>query len=217
MKLKRKQSHKLNPYEWHKVMIGNQTINNIIMRINKKEFPIWSKSLLNHSSVGDSLLELGSGTGELSAILNIHSRITHLMDFSEKSIDFSKKLFEQLNLKGFFYCQDIRNGIPLKTNEIDFVWSSGLIEHFSDEQILRILKESVKVCKKGIMTLVPNANSIFYRIGKYTMEQKGSWKYGIENPKYSLRTFFKKVGLRNIIEYSIGVNHSLRFWGKSNK
>jgi SAM-dependent methyltransferase len=214
---KRNQNRGLNPSEWHDVMIGDQSIQNIINRIEKKQYPIWIKPLLNHTSAGDSLLELGSGTGELSAILNLNNRTTYIMDFSEKSIEFSKELFSQLNLKGFFYCHDILNDLPIKSNKIDYVWNSGLIEHFSEDIIKKILKESYRVCKKGIMTLVPNANSIFYRIGKYTMEEKGTWKYGKEEPKFSMVDVFKEVGLEHIIEYSIGVDHSLKFWGGKDK
>jgi len=207
----------LDSKRWHKVMIGDKSVNDLAAKIRSKQFPVWCKPLLQHSSLGDSMLELGSGTGELSAILGIYGRIPHILDYSEESIDYVKRLFQELGIQGHFYCADILEGIPMETSSVDWVWSSGLLEHFSDEQIIMILKESVRVCKKGVMSLVPNANAIFYRIGKFKQEQEGTWLYGKEIPKFTLKDYFKEAGLKNIKEYSVDPYHSLNFLGSDKK
>lgn len=207
----------LDSKEWHNVMIGERSVHNLANKIRNNQFPVWCKPLLQHTSPSDSLLELGSGTGELSAILGINGRIPYLMDYSEENIDYAKSLFQELEIKGYFYFGDILEGVPLRTNSVDWIWSSGLLEHFSDEQIEDILKESVRVCKKGVMSLVPNANSIFYRIGKFKMEQEGTWLYGKEIPKFTMKDYFKATGLKNIKELSVGTYHSLQFWGQNKK
>ena len=170
-----KGSSVLDSTEWHNVMIGEKSVQNLAKKIRSAQFPVWCKPLIQLSSSGDSMLELGSGTGELSAILGIYSRIPHLLDYSEESIKYAKSLFRELEIKGYFYYVDILKGIPMKTGSVDWVWSSGLLEHFSDEQIIDRLKASVRVCRKGVMCLVPNASSIFYRVGKLKMEQEGTW------------------------------------------
>jgi ubiquinone/menaquinone biosynthesis C-methylase UbiE len=139
------------------------------------------------------------------------------LDFSEESIDYTKALFKELGIEGHFYLGNILEGLPLRTNSVNLVWSSGLLEHFSDEQIIEILKESARVCKKGVMTLIPNANSIFYRIGKYKMEQEGIWRYGKEVPKFTMKDYFKAARLDNIKEYSVGPYHALNFFGLDKK
>jgi malonyl-CoA O-methyltransferase len=201
----------LDSKEWHNVMIGGKSVHDLASKIRNNQYPVWSKSLLQHSSPDDSLLELGSGTGELSAILAIYGRTPHLLDYSKENINYAKVLFKELGIEGYFYCQNILEGIPMKTSSIDWVWSSGLLEHFSDDQIMDILKESVRVCKKGVMSLVPNANSIFYRIGKFQMEQEGRWLYGKEIPKFTMKNYFKAAGLKNIKEFSVGTYHSINF------
>ena len=207
----------LSNTQWYDIMIGSKTPFDLADTIRNKQFPVWCKPLLQHSSPGDSMLELGSGTGELSAILGIHGRIPHLLDFSAESIDYANALFKELGIEGHFYCRNILDGISMKTNSVDYVWSSGLLEHFSDEHIMDILKESVRVCRKGVMSLVPNANAIFYRIGKFKMEQEGSWRYGKEVPKFTMKNCFEEAGLQNVKEYSVGAYHALQFWGCDKK
>jgi hypothetical protein len=70
------------------------------------------------------------------------------------------------------------------------------------------------VAKKGVMSLVPNSRSLFYRIGKHAQEKAGQWPYGKEIPKLSMKQFFEQAGLYNIQEYSVGTYHALKFWGK---
>jgi len=212
-----KGSSVLDREQWYNVMIGERTVRDLAQKIRNNQFPVWIKPLFIHSLPHDSLLELGSGTGELSAILGIYGRIPHLLDYSEDSIDYAKALFRELGIQGYFYCADILKEIPMKEDSVDWVWSSGLIEHLSDKQIMDVLKESVRVCKKGVMSLVPNANAIFYRIGKFRMEQEGSWLYGKEIPKFTMKDYFETAGLKNIEEYSVGVYHSLEFWDSGGK
>lgn len=212
-----KGSSVLSSREWHNVMISEKSVHNLANKIRSNQFPIWIKPLLQSSSFGDSMLELGSGTGELSAILAIYGRISHLLDYSEESIKYAQALFLELEIKGNLYHADILKGIPMTISSIDWVWSSGLLEHFSDEQTIDILKESVRVCKKGVMSLIPNANAIFYRIGKFKMEQEGTWAYGKEIPKFTMKECFKAVGLKNIKQYSVGIYHSLQFLSKNKK
>jgi ubiquinone/menaquinone biosynthesis C-methylase UbiE len=212
-----KGSSVLDSTEWHKVMVSEKSVHNLADKIRSNQFPVWCKPLLQHYSPRDSVLELGSGTGELSAILGIYGRIPHLLDYSEESIKYAKGVFRELGIGGHFYCADILEGIPMGNSSVDWVWSSGLLEHFSDEQIVDILKESVRVCRKGVMSLVPNANAIFYRIGKFKMEQEGTWVYGREIPKFTMKNYFKAAGLKNIKEYSVGTYHSLQFWGLDKK
>lgn len=203
----------LGETEWHEAIIGNMTPRDLAHKVRKSQFPVWVNPLLENTAAGDSLLEVGSGTGELSAILGLSGRTVHLLDYSSPSIDFSQKLFEDLGLQADFYCQDVLQGIPLPSKVVDWVWSSGLLEHFSEEDILTVLKESVRVCKRGVMSLVPNANSLFYRIGKHKMEREGSWRYGRETPRFSLRELFMAAGLKNTSECSVAPYHALQFWG----
>lgn len=49
------------------------------------------------------------------------------------------------------------------------------------------------------------------------MEQEGTWAYGKEMPKFTVKNYFKVAALKNIKEYSVGPYHSIKFWGQAEK
>lgn len=203
----------LGEEKWHEVMVKNNPLEKIADDVRKNHFPVWAKPLILHTSPGDRVLELGSGTGLLSAILGVYGREPCLLDYSADSIAFDKLLFDRLGLAGQFYRADVLDGLPLGDDSVDWTWSSGLLEHFADEQIVHILRESARVSKKGVMSLVPNAGSLLYRAGKLSMERNGSWKYGREEPRHSMKAHFRAAGLQSITEFSVGSYHAIEFFG----
>lgn len=198
---------------WHEVIVGDKEAGKLAEKIRSNAFPIWCRPLLESTRPGDSMLELGSGSGEISAVMTLYGRNPVLIDYCVENVEFARALFEELGVTGCFIHADIMEGIPLEDGSVDWVWSSGFLQHYEERQIKWILEESTRVCRQGVLSLVPNAASIFYRLGKYKMEKEGSWAYGKENPKYTMRNIYNEVGLREIEEYSVGLYHPLRFWG----
>ncbi len=43
---------------------------------------------------------------------------------------------------------DVRDGIPLPDESVDFIWSSHVLEHFDNEEIEDVLREFYRVLKK---------------------------------------------------------------------
>ncbi|MBI4309467.1 MAG: methyltransferase domain-containing protein [Candidatus Omnitrophica bacterium] len=207
----------LDEQAWHGAITAGQTVEELAAKIKGNDFPVWCKPLLVHTAPDDVVLELGSGTGELAAICSLYGRQVQALDYSQESIDFVKALFQELGLTAQFYCQDILKGIQLPSSSVDWVFSSGVLEHFSDHQIIAILKDSKRLGRKGVMSLVPNAGALFYRIGKYKMEQEGTWAYGREVPKLTMRPLFEAAGLNDVREYSVGATHALQFWGSAHE
>lgn len=204
----------LSSREWAGAIVARESVDDLAANIRHSLFPVWCKPLLQRTSPGDSVLELGSGTGQLSAILALHGRPALLLDYSQESFDFARQLFDKLDLKGQFHYADILAGIPLGSDSVDWVFSSGLLEHFTDEQVVAILRDCARVCRKGVMSLVPNGNAILYRAGKARMEKEGKWPYGREMPKLTMREYYEKAGLGNIEECSAGTYHALKFYGE---
>ena len=154
---------------------------------------------------GASLLEAGSGSGELSAYLASLGYKVVLLDFSDVALSVSKELLRKHDLCGTFQKGDLFD-LPFVDGAFNCVWNCGVLEHYTDQEIVSALREMARVSKELVITVVPNAGAILYRLGKWELERKGTWPYGEEYPKASMRELFAKAGLRLVREDYLAVD-----------
>lgn len=201
----------LEAEEWHDAIVANATPAQTAARVRSDPGPEWFSAILDATRAGETVLELGSGTGELSARLALAGRKVILLDYSHESLEFSQQLFAALGLTAEWQHGDIRQRLSLPDKAVDVVWSSGVLEHFSDSEIIHILKESARVARRSVFSLVPNARSLAYRLGKHQQEASGRWAYGYEDPKFSISHLFRAAGLREVEEFTVAAQHALAF------
>lgn len=201
----------LSPEKWNKVLIDERSLDDVVTRFHNRAVLPWLSSLVAHTESGKAVLELGSGTGELSAGLAAKGRQVTLLDFSEESLSFSQRLFEELGLEGRFEKGDVLESLPFADDSFDCVFSSGLLEHFNGEQIEHIMAESARVSEGKVISMVPNASCRPYMAGKKLQEEAGTWKWGKEEPKNTMKDYFQTAGLETIDEFSVAQEHALRF------
>lgn len=89
-------------------------------------------------------------------------------------------------------------------------FQSGLLEHFSTDEQIRLLKNWKRNCRQ-MVSMIPNAASIPYRVGKQISENNGTWQYGLEIPRHSMIHEFMAAGIRVEKEYTIGTEWALKF------
>jgi glycosyltransferase involved in cell wall biosynthesis/ubiquinone/menaquinone biosynthesis C-methylase UbiE len=201
----------LAPDDWHESITRGTTSKIVANAVRNNTIPPWIAPIVSETEPLDSVLELGSGTGELSAHLARLGRRTTLFDFSHDSLKFATEVFDELGLAGKFVQGDVLQPLPFEDHAIDVIWSSGLLEHFTDQEIGYIISQSARVAKKKVISLVPNASSLAYRLGKDAQERAGRWIWGKEDPKVTLVPTFQLAGLQNVCEYSIATEHALTF------
>lgn len=197
--------------QWYQAIIGSSNAKEIAQRLNSGRAKLWAEPILRRTSPSQSVLELGSGTGQLSGVLARNGRRVTLSDFSAEALDFGKRLFDYAKLEANFVHVDVLKPFPFKDGSFDCVWSSGLLEHFTNDELTSIMKESARISKDMVISMVPNANSLAYRLGKRYQDSRGMWRWGQEEPKYTLKGYFQRAGLKDIIEYSIDPGHSFLF------
>jgi glycosyltransferase involved in cell wall biosynthesis/SAM-dependent methyltransferase len=153
---------------------------------------------------GDVLLEAGCGSGTLSAELATAGRQIALCDFSRAILDRAAELFRVSDLPPphLTLC-DLTKPLPWRDRALDVVWSSGVLEHWTDEELMPIIGEMARISRKCVISLVPYAGCVFYRLGKHLAEQSGQWRYGREIPRRTLRPVFQGAGLSNVREYTV--------------
>lgn len=197
--------------EWFKAITGGATPAQVAAAVREGRSPEWLEPALENSAPGQVVVELGSGTGQLSAALAARGRKVVLVDYSAECLAFSRAVFESLGLSAEFVQADVTRGIPLTSESADLVWSCGLLEHFKEEEIVSILRESARISRGRVLSLVPNARSLPYRLGKHVQEESGSWRWGREEPRTSMAAPFEAAGLGDIREGDVAPRHALRF------
>lgn len=161
----------------------------------------------------NKFIEIGSGSGTLSALLQKTFPMTeaYLLDDAKTALEYSKII----NKNAIRILEDARK-TSFRSNSFDFVYSIGLVEHFTDNSIEEILIESVRILKKdGVMFLAvpnflsPDIISIWHKYGKgseryISKKQLRRYMYNLDlevvkvgNLKY-VNNFFTKHEMPNV-------------------
>jgi SAM-dependent methyltransferase len=163
-----------------------------------------ARAVADLTRAGDVLLEAGCGHARLSAELALAGRVIELCDFSPEILERAAALFRRSGLPPpALTLADITQPLPWPDRSVDWVWSSGVLEHWTDEELGPILREMARISREGVISLVPNARSVFYRLAKHLMEDAGLWPYGRELPRATLKPVFEAAGLQSIREFTI--------------
>ena len=201
----------LTPVEWSKVLSDGSEPQKVAERLKMGKYLSWNEVLLRELENDQDILDLGSGRGENSAMLALRGKRTNLLDWSQDNLDFSKALYRELGKQGQFYRADMTKRLPFEDGSFDAVFSCGVFEYFMDEEIRNILTEAFRVSRKKVILLIPNALSIFYRIGKWYMEKNNKWPWGGEKTFISMKPYFTHIPDVRVREFTVAAKHSLNF------
>lgn len=171
----------------------------------------WSRVLVDETAGCETTLDLGCGRGEHSAVLARHGRRPTLVDWSAANLAFSRGLFHTLGFSAQFCRSDITQPLPFASNSIDAVFSCGVLEYFTPDQVDQVVAEAFRVARKRVVIMVPNSKSLAYRLGKWHMERTGTWVWGGEVPSHTLVPAFTRGGAAHVREYTVAARHALHF------
>lgn len=165
-------------------------------------------------------IELGSGRGDLSLLLaQAGARVT-LLDSSERALEQARARFDRLDAAATFVCGDMLGDLAPVCEGFDVSLSSGVIEHFRDDDRNRVLRSHLDVLVPGGLTVVsvPHAHCPPYRLWKLYLEARGWWPYGMEIP-YSRGEIVRRsrqVGFQDARATCLGFWQSVSdHWGRS--
>lgn len=158
--------------------------------------------------------EIGCGSGASSLWLAKNGRDVTALDYSESSVELVEAAAAKLNLSNVkvIHC-DATKALPFNEKQFDYIVQAGLLEHFETDEQIRLLRNWARY-GKYMISMIPNASSIPYRIGKQLMENEGTWEYGLEIPKHSFKEEFSRAGITVEKEYTIGSEWAQRFLPK---
>lgn len=190
-------------------------LDSVMEHLRSDEYSPWTTEMFNLTKVGETILEIGCGSGETSLALAKKGRIVSALDFSKSSIklvdEAVKRYGSGINVQT--YCLDAMGELPFTDQQFDCVFHAGLLEHFSQNERIDMLKKWKRICKR-MVSMIPNADSVPYRMWKERLERENQWPYGIEMPQRTLQEDFLKAGYGEIKEYTIGFEYALNYLPK---
>lgn len=188
-------------------------LSGLVEGLRKNSLSWQTQDMIRHSSPGDKVLEIGSGSGATSLHLAMNGRVCTALDFAQPCLDLAKQAARELNCDLTTVFADATQELPFDDNAFDVVFQAGLLEHFRKEERIRLLRLWGRVGHR-MVSIIPNAASLAYRHGKARMERAGVWEYGLELPQYTLKGEFVEAGFEVMEEYTIGEAHALNFLPK---
>lgn len=202
---------RLTSEEWAPAILGTAESDELLQRVKFGHLTAWGEAILLATRAGDRILEIGSGTGEISLRLTKSGRNVTLLDYNSSLLEEARKRAAELGVAIATICADACQSFPFAPDEFDCVWSSGLLEHFSKSERVTMLREMARVSRRRVIALVPNASCLAYRLGKQEQERAGAWIYGYELPLSTLIPEFEEAGIVVVEERTVGAMHALSF------
>lgn len=205
---------KLDESQWGNIFNIEKYSKTLIDSILQKKYYTQTKEMLRIATPGSRTLEIGSGSGQTSLCLAQIGCDVTLLDFSQEALDLAKFAAEKLGLKIKTVCADAYKELSFETKEFDFVFHAGLIEHFEPSERVGLLK-NWKTFGRRHISMIPNAASLAYHIGKEHQELEGTWQWGRELPDYTQIREFMLAGFEVEHEYTAGEMQALDFLDKN--
>ena len=147
-------------------------------------------TILRHvgDPTGKTICEVGCGSGMISAVLGRMGAKITLVDKSPKALDFARGHLRQQGLKAEYYLQDA-TGMDFADEKFDVVWNGGVIEHFTDEGKVALIREMWRIVSpEGILLiLAPNRWDIPFSLAQRLAKRRGTWQFGYEDDLSYLR------------------------------
>ncbi len=122
------------------------------------------------------IIECGCGTGKISAYFQNNGYDVTAVDIDENILKLAKEIVEKSSFEKIpkFEVMSILD-LNYKPKQFDVAFSNGVLEHFSDEDIIRILKEEVKIASTvifGVPSKYFNDDEFMHGDERYLTEEK---------------------------------------------
>ena len=94
-------------------------------------------------------VEMGSGSSQTSVLIRKKSRLLYCLDFAFEPLVYARLIpvIDGGIQSDLFH-------LPFRSGSVDGIWNLGVMEHFTDEEINKILKEFNRVLKQGACAIL---------------------------------------------------------------
>ena len=134
-------------YELYKIDIEEFPTPDDYIKYKLKYKSIFIDKVIQYANNG-KVIEAGCGTGLMAGFLQKKGLKVTALDLSQKVLDYAEEIAKKSNIIApCKYKQgDILN-LKYKKNSFDVSYSNGVLEHFSDDEIVETLKQQMNISK----------------------------------------------------------------------
>ncbi len=152
---------------------------------------------------GKKILEIGAGTGRDSFPLVELGANVFQLDYSMNSLKIMKRIAEDEKMNVTIIGGDTFQ-LPFKDGTFDIIFHQGLLEHFRHEKAEALLKENIRVLKKGglLCVDVPQRYHIYTVIKTFLIAINkwfAGWERSFSVPE--LKKEMETLGLQTVHTY----------------
>ncbi|MFH0905263.1 MAG: class I SAM-dependent methyltransferase [bacterium] len=151
------------------------------------------------------ILEVGTGSGAMSIFFSWLGLDVTGIDVDPQVIDKAKQESARLNGRAQFAAADAFQ-LPYPDNSFELIFHQGVLEHFSDDDIHRMLTEQLRVAPRVVFS-VPNQWYPQLDFGNERLMSKANWEKilspfrVVKSVNYEPRRFPKWYVWRAPVEY----------------
>ena len=133
-------SKRLSEAEWGKID-GAGEIDEILAKLSDC-MPIasWTERMMKLTKPEERVLEIGCGSGQTSLYLAKHGRCVTALDYAKESIDRIRLIAKIANIELTTVQADALHALPFMPDAFDVIFQAGLLEHFSQEERISMLR-----------------------------------------------------------------------------
>lgn len=193
-------------------LIPFELLRRIRKRLNQRQrlFRAFENRLPVHDpSNPPRVLEVACGMGIEANLLSLAGYRVTGIDIEEESIRLARHFKDFLKTEMSIAKGDAFR-LDFPDHHFDCVYSQGFLEHFHDEDVVRLIREQFRVLKPGGFLLidVPNRWSAYTLYKAYTRLVHGGWHFGFERS-------FSPSRLRAFVRHAGGGTAESTRWGWS--
>lgn len=203
----------LKAEEWGAIYNIESQARALIKSIEQDALSHQTREMLRLVSKGEKTLEIGCGSGQSSLCLALAGCEVTLLDFSVEVLALASYAADYFKVPITTVLHDATTRLPFERHEFDYIFHAGLLEHFEKADRVDLLKAWRPFCKK-MVSMIPNAASFCYALGKERQEEEGSWQWGRELPDYTQIREFMLAGYDVEHEFTVGEIQALDFLKK---
>lgn len=152
------------------------------------------KRMCRRFKKGSPVVEVGSGTGAISALLAKSGFSVTAIDYNPKMLDLIRQSFATMNVSGKIICIDakrLKNIFP--ENYFDCAISHGVLEHYNNSRIYQLINDQLAISQSVVFIVPTAAMSKKYRsrgIGNERYLSTTEWRLILANKRFNIKAVY---------------------------